>query len=385
MPKFFGENRYKLGLFGVNCAGGVTLSSAPDRWRAEWDDIASVYRLADEAGIEFLLPIAKWHGLGGAADTWGRSYETFTHSAAAGALTKHIGVFVTAHVPIVTPAFAAKAIVTIDHVTHGRAGLNIVCGWNPDEFGLHGVSIDGERRYDQGTEWFRIYAKMLEGGAPFDFKGEFYDLVNVVTNPLPVQKPRPPVMSAAASGPGRDFSAMAANIHFTTIPDIEKAPAVVAAVKSHARLYGHESDVFTQTQMVCRPTRREAEDYYYYFAEEHADGDALAYFKRQREATLSKNTTAADVPNLHVPQNRFTRATGKSYAGVFPGTYPLVGSPDDIVEELARLSATGIAGSTLIFFNYLAELPYFVQEVLPRMERAGLRLPFGQNRPQATP
>ena len=111
--------------------------------------------------MEFILPIAKWRGLGGAADMWGRSYETFTHGAAAGALTKHIGIFVTAHVPIVSAALAAKAISTIDHVTHGRAGLNIVCGWNPDKFGLHGVAIDGERRYDQGLEWYRIYAKIL--------------------------------------------------------------------------------------------------------------------------------------------------------------------------------------------------------------------------------
>ena len=160
MTPFFGTNRYKFGLFGANCGGGMTLSSAPERWRAEWDEIVRLYQLADEAGIEFILPIAKWRGLGGgAADMWGRSYETFTHSAAAGALTKHIGVFVTAHVPIITPAFAAKAITTIDHVTHGRVGLNIVCGWNPDEFNIHGAAIDGARRYDQGLEWFKIYAE----------------------------------------------------------------------------------------------------------------------------------------------------------------------------------------------------------------------------------
>jgi dimethylsulfone monooxygenase len=117
MRNRFGSNAYKFGLFGANCAGGMTLSAAPERWRAEWDEIADVYRLADEAGIEFILPIAKWRGLGGKADMWGRSYETFTHSAAAGAITRRIGVFVTAHVPITTPAFAAKAIATIDHVT----------------------------------------------------------------------------------------------------------------------------------------------------------------------------------------------------------------------------------------------------------------------------
>ena len=44
-----------------------------------------------------------------------------------------------------------------------------------------------------------------------------------------------------------------------------------------------------------------------------------------------------------------------------------------MVAEFEKLAALGIAGSTLVFLNYLDELPYFVQEVFPRMERAGLR------------
>lgn len=78
--------------------------------------------------------------------------------------------------------------------------------------------------------------------------------------------------------------------------------------------------------------------------------------------------------------DRFAKATGKSYAGLFPGTYPVVGAPDDIVAELVKLHSTGIVGSTLVFLNYLQEIPYFVQEVLPRMERAGLRKPGSEQR-----
>ena len=383
MASYFGSNPYKFGLFGANCGGGMTLSSAPERWPADWDEIVQVYQLADEVGIEFILPIAKWRGLGGKADMWGRSYETFTHSAAAGALTKHIGVFVTAHVPIITPAFAAKAITTIDHVTHGRVGLNIVCGWNPDEFNQHGVAIDGQHRYDQGLEWFKVYAKILEGGPPFDWDGEFYHLKGVVTDPLPVQRPRPPVMSAGASGTGRHFAAQAADILFTSIPDLDQAPQVVRTVKDDAAKYGHDTDVYIQTQIVCRPARKEAEDYYYYFAEEQADRDALDYFRRQRMSTLSKGSTAAELPYIRPLMNRFTQASGKSYYGMFPGMYPLVGAPDDIVEEMLKLKAAGLSGSALVFLNYLREMPYFVQEVLPRMERAGLRQPFSPAR--ATP
>ena len=83
----YGANRFKLGLFNANCDGGFAVSTAPERWAAEWDDVVAVSKLADEAGLDFILPVAKWRGLGGAADNLGRSYETLTHSAAIGAVT----------------------------------------------------------------------------------------------------------------------------------------------------------------------------------------------------------------------------------------------------------------------------------------------------------
>jgi len=374
MRNRFGTNVYKFGLFGANCAGGMTLSAAPERWRADWDEITEVYRLADDAGIEFILPIAKWRGLGGKADMWGRSYETFTHSAAAGAITKRIGVFVTAHVPITTPAFAAKAIATIDHVTHGRAGLNIVCGWNPDEFDIHGAKIDYARRYEHGLEWFNIYAKMCEGDAAFDWDGEFFKLRGVATDPLPLQRPRPPVMSAGISSAGRDFAAQAADILFTSLPSLEETPQLIRSVQQAAAQCGRSTDVYTQTQVVCRPTRKEAEDFYRYFAEEQADEEALAYFRRQKLNMVGKS--AGEYQHYQQqPAKGSAAVAGKPYPGIFPGMLPIVGSPDDVVEKFEQLSATGIAGSALVFLNYLSELPFFVQEVLPRMERAGLRQP----------
>ena len=371
MTAYFGNNPYKFGLFGANCAGGMTLSAAPERWPAKWEEIAEVYQLADAAGIEFLLPVAKWRGLGGKADMWGRSFETFTHSAAAGAITQHIGVFVTAHVPITTPAFAAKAIITIDHVTRGRAGLNIVCGWNPHEFDIHGVTIDSKRRYDHGLEWYQIFSRICEGGLPFDWEGEFYKLKNVTTDPLPIQQPHIPVMSAGISADGRDFAAQAANILFTSLPDLAEAPKLIQSVKDAAAQHGRTTEVYTQTQIVCRPTQKEAEEFYYYFAEEQADHEALEYFRRQKMVAVPKNSAqAAHYQGQHT--NRFMQE-GRKYAGLFPGMHPVVGSPDGIVAELQRLKATGVSGSALVFLNYLSELPIFVQEVLPRMERVGLR------------
>ncbi len=372
MSGFFGDNRFKFGVFGINCSGGMTPSVAPDRWKADWSEIVAVAKLADEAGIEFLLPIAKWHGLGGKANMWGHSFETFSQAAALGALTKKTGVFVTAHVSLITPAFAAKAISTIDHVTGGRAGLNIVCGWNPDEFGPHGIRLTGERRYDRGLEWFRIYEKLLAGGPEFDHKGEFFEVWGASTEPLPVQK-RPPVMSAAQSGEGQIFAARAADILFTGMHSHEQVADTFANINARAAQFGRKQDLYVETQFVVRPTRKEAEEYAHYYATEMADPDAIDYFRRQKAVTISQSTKTGDTAADRAVAATLAGAAPRRYPGMFPAMYPIVGTPDDAVAELQRLANIGVAGSTLVFLNYLKELPYFVQEVFPRLERAGLR------------
>ena len=59
--RIFNKNKFKLGLFGMNCQGGLSLTKAPERWDASWDHNVQAATLADEAGLEFLLPIARSH------------------------------------------------------------------------------------------------------------------------------------------------------------------------------------------------------------------------------------------------------------------------------------------------------------------------------------
>lgn len=367
----FGSNRFKLGIFSANCDGGLTMSLAPERWRADWDDIAAMCRLADDAGMEFILPVAKWRGYQGQANIYGKSFETLTHGAAIGALTKRICVFSTIHVPLVTPAFAAKALATIDHITHGRAALNIVCGWNQAEFDLHGVTIDQDSRYEHGLEWWKIWAKMLEGGPEFDWKGEFFDLKRLQTDPLSIQRPRPLVMSAGFSPKGRDFAAQAADALFTNLTELDQIPALLENVAAYAEPYGRSLPVYGMGHVVCRPTRREAEEFFHYFAEEMADTEGQQYYRSNRGATAGSGNQAVARPF----ENRFNRATGKAFYGAYPGSFPFVGAPDDVAAEMLRMSEAGLAGTSVAFLDYLKEIPYFIAEVLPRLEKLGLRVP----------
>jgi alkanesulfonate monooxygenase SsuD/methylene tetrahydromethanopterin reductase-like flavin-dependent oxidoreductase (luciferase family) len=369
----FGPNRFKLGIFSANCDGGLTMSLAPERWRADWDDIVAMTRIADDAGIEFILPVAKWRGYQGRSNNYGKSYETLTHGAALGALTRRIAIFSTVHVPLITPAFGAKAIATIDHVTHGRAGLNIVCGWNQEEFDLHGVTIDAETRYDHGLEWFQVWSRLLEGGPEFDWDGRFFHLKRCQTNPVSVQRPWPPVMSAGFSPRGRDFAARAADVLFLNVTELDQVAPLLADVRGHMARYNRSIAVFTMGHVVCRPTRQEAEAFFHYFAEEMGDTDSQAYYRRNRGVTVRDGAATLARPL----ENRFTRRGDAAYAGAYPGAYPFVGTPDDVAEEMARMSATGLAGCTVAFVDYLKEIPYFVQEVLPRLERLGVRQSAG--------
>ena len=113
-------NAFKLGLFGMNCSGGLTMTKAKERWDQSWANNLAAAQLAEEAGLEFLLPIGRWHGYQGETDTEGTTWETLTWATGLLAATKDISAFCTLHVAFANPVFAAKQMVTADHVGNGR-------------------------------------------------------------------------------------------------------------------------------------------------------------------------------------------------------------------------------------------------------------------------
>ncbi len=355
----FSPHRFKLGIFSANAEGGLALTKVPERWRVSWPDLLAVAHMADRAGLEFLLPIARWKGFGGETDPRGASFETLTSGAALAAATERIGIFATVHAPLVHPVFAAKALATMDHVAGGRAGLNIVCGWNEPEFAMFGVT-QAEDRYAQGLEWYEIVARILAGDVPFDYDGVYYRLKGVTGAPASLRQPRPPVMSAAFSPPGRDFAARTSDFLFTTFAEIESGARHIADIRDRAAKVARSLGVFTTCHVVCRETRRAAEDYYTRYAVEMADQGAVDEHMRLKQEFAHSHDS-------HV----FDRYRKRFAGGV--GTYPLIGTPEDIVAEMLRMAEIGFAGTTLSFVNYRDELPFFLDRVLPLMIEAGLR------------
>ncbi len=354
-----GPNRFKLGVFSTNADGGLAITDVLERWAASWDENVFVAQLADRTGLEFLLPIARWKGFGGKNRVREWSFETFTWAAGLAALTERIAVFMTVHVPLVHPLYAAKALSTVDHISKGRAGLNIVCGWNPQEFAMFGVTL-ADRGYDQAREWLDVIERAYSSTEPFDFDGAYYQLKGVVSRPASLQRPRPLTMNAAFGAPGRDFAAQTCDCLFTTFSELADGRGHVADMDQRAKALGRSIDVYTVCHVVCRETDAEAEAYYERYATALADHAAVDAHMAGKKAFAQSHDAAA----FALYRKRFAGGAG---------SFPLIGSPEHIVSSLQEIARAGYKGAALSFVNYSQEMPFFCERVLPLMIQAGLR------------
>ena len=322
-------------------------------------------QMADEAGIDFLLPIGRWKGYGGETDFEGETLESTAWACGLLAKTKRISVFSTVHAPLVHPVYAAKQFVTADHISEGRFGLNVVCGWNEDEFAMFGVTEQREHdvRYQYGAEWLGAVYRMWEERDDFDVDGEFFALKGVHAEPKPYGGTKPLVMNAGSSLAGRLFGTKYCDVIFRHCRTLESGALDVAETTAEARRFGREVGVYTPGYVICRPTQKEADDYLHYVVDENGDWGAIDYH------------LAMAMRNNHSLRNASPEqieAVRRGYAAGHGG-YGMVGDPDFVASEMARMSAAGFAGFAFSFVNYNAEFPFFRDEVLPRLERLGLR------------
>ena len=358
----YSRNTLKLGLFGANCSSGRAVTMVPERWSGSWPDCLRLARLADEVGFEFMLPVGRWKGYGGDTDYQGETLETVTWAAGLLAATQRITVFGTVHAPLIHPVIAAKQFVTADHIGEGRFGLNVVCGWNEDEFTMFGATMrEHDARYEYAQEWLDVVKRCWSCEEEFDFPGAFINLRQVRAKPKPCGGGRPVVMNAGASAAGQAFAIRNCDALFSMTPKgrLGEFAAHVRGAKTQAREGGRELDVYTVAVVTCRPNARDAEEYYRHCVIDNADWAAVDRIMAMRGVTRER------VPD-DFAERRAHQANGM-------GGMPVVGDPDFVAAELAKLAAAGARGIALSFVNYLDEVPFFAQEVLPRLGKMGLR------------
>ena len=364
----FGANKLKLGIFGIN-GKGTANTLVPDQHQPTWNSNLQAARLADEMGLEAIVAYSRWkgHEIGKLDHPSGVVLDPFTWAAGIAQATSHAAVFATTHAATYHPITVAKQCATIDIISGGRFGLNVVAGWNRPELEMFGAPLkEHEQRYKHLTEWMEVVLRLWSEAEEFDFAGEFFQIRHGGSRPQPLQKPHPPIMNAGSSGPGMDFAIRLADMCFVQISseDPEKRRAQVDAYKNAAReQYGREVQVWIMASIVQRETTAEAQKYLSYYAVEQADNETIDAWVASQLA----NSKSMNRPDMEALRLRVAAGAGGSL---------IVGSADDVTQQLQALSDCGVDGLLLSWVDFADGLERLRDDVLPRLEARGLRGPF---------
>lgn len=261
--------------------------------------------------------------------------------------------------PTVHPIVAAKMATTIDHISNGRFGMNLVMGWFTPEMELFGrKQLEHDERYAYGQQWLDFANRLWNEPGSFDFDSTHFQSKGAHAYPKPVQDPRPALLNAGASPAGQEFSARNVDVNLIALPT-EEVPAYVRGIKSLANDKDERDiDVWTYCLVGCRETEREAKAAHRAIIEK---GDWPGAQTIMDVLGIQSQSFGTQIKQF---QERFIAGWGGPN---------LVGAPEQVVEQFAEFSDAGMSGAIFGFLDYAKELKEFGAEVMPLMRKHGLR------------
>lgn len=358
-PVLTSQNKLKLATFSFNCSGGATMSKQPESITPTWAEQVAIAKAAEAAGIEAIIPVGRWKGMGGETNFQHSNFETLSWAAGLAAITEKVAVFSTVHVPTIHPVRLAKMCATIDHISNGRFGLNVVAGWSDAEMGMFAPKqLPHDERYAVADEWMSFTRKLWTQKGEFDWDGKYYKAPAAYSEPKPIQDGGPVIMNAGHSKAGMEFASKHADISFIIAPSIEQAEKSARDIKNTAfNSTGKDIKVFGSANIICRETEAEAREYYERIVGPEGDHECAKNVIK----TLNPNSDSID------------------WASIIPaviagwGTYPLIGTPKQVAELLIAFSDAGIDGLTLNWVDYVNGIKQFDEHIMPYLRKAGVR------------
>ena len=162
-----------IGVFIPIGNNGWLISTSSPQYRPTFELNKQVVQRAEQYGFDFALSMIKLRGFGGKSEFWDHNLESFTLMAGLAAVTKRIQLYASVAVLTIPPAIVARMTSTIDSISGGRFGVNIVSGWAKAEYDQMGLWPGEEhynKRYDYSTEYVTILRELWETGIS-NFKG----------------------------------------------------------------------------------------------------------------------------------------------------------------------------------------------------------------------
>jgi alkanesulfonate monooxygenase SsuD/methylene tetrahydromethanopterin reductase-like flavin-dependent oxidoreductase (luciferase family) len=360
------RNKLMLGLF-IPLQQGAWSPSTWTRgtsWSFPYNAECTVR--AEELGFDLVFGLAQWlpkGGYGGAMQFRENAADPLLITAGLAPLTRNIILISTVHILYGWhPLHLAKFAASIDHMSHGRFGLNVVTGYKKSEYEMFGLAtIEHDLRYEMADEFSILMKRLWMEDENLTVEGRWWTLKNAFVAPKPVHG-AVIMVNAASSGAGLEYAAKHSDLIFVTSPagaNLDKAcralPEHNAHIKALGRKHGREVKTIINPHVICRETEQEA--------------------RRQYQAILDhQDPVAAD--NFYATfmggdQKSWKAATRSDW--VIGGNVHVVGSPEQVVDGFIRLRQAGCDGVQVNFYDYLPDLELFGARVLPLMRQAGLR------------
>lgn len=408
-----------LNAFNMNCVGHIHhgLWTHPDDQSVNFNQLSYWTDLAQllERGLFDGLFIADILGV---YDVYGSGIELPLQEAiqlpvndplllvsAMASVTRHLGFGVTANLSYEAPYTFARRLSTLDHLTGGRIGWNIVTGYLESAAKAMGLSqqVEHDRRYDQADEYLEVLYKLLEGSWQDDavladrgqrvyaqpgkvhkvrHHGEFYQLEGYhLSQPSPQRTPL--LFQAGSSARGSRFAGQHAECVFIGGNGVEAVRAQVEQVRASAVAAGRAGDaikVFMGIAVIVAPTEAEARD-------KHAE--YLRYASPEAGIAHFSSSTGIDLAAFDLDEPIMARKTNaiesvvKTFTGwtkrrlleqhALGGRYPvLVGSPGQVADQLVDwIDATGLDGFNLTRIVTPQSYADFIDLVIPELQQRG--------------
>jgi pyrimidine oxygenase len=359
----------ECGVFLPVGQGGFIVSTTRPHTPARYAYNRQVVQLAEELGLGFVISQARWRGFGGPSGHNDVTLESITTTAGLAECTRRIKLFCTIHTMAFHPAVAAKMVATIDEISGGRVGVNLVAGSNPIDHGQMGIwrDLDHAELYEVATEWIAV-AKRLWTEPRVDFLGKHYQLVDCMSDPKPLQRPNPPILCAATSDTGMRFTV--AHADASLVNGVDTADLVRNGQRARRAAVEMRGTTRTVGLVMCVPGATDAE------ARARIDGfnagaDVEALVTRAWEFSQGAKEWGRDENLRREALKNFP--DGRTPAAITRNV--VVGSVDSLVRQISAVVEEGQFDWLGFYFpDYVADLEVFGREVLPRLVAEGVGL-----------